>query len=447
MKNKRIAPTEFHKLLQLDLDTFEHIISIMSSPMELIRLLRSLNHRTHNYQDYNRIIRRKLREFDITESHTRIVNFINGLINSGLTPTEIVDFLRILNFEPNAFENGKSILHKAVRENNTRLVQVLIEAGCNVNAETSGDGDDERSETPLYIASYIHSENITRLLLRAGADPNIKTTWGFTPLIQAASQIQLGIVTLLLESGSDVKVRTGMENDYADQNALDISVQSERSHRVVRLLLNHMDVNSSNTHGDTALHFYLSYGSDPKVLTDLIRAGADVNKKNNDGETPLHICVENNLEDEMIELLQAGADPNVANNSGETVFDILKNGGNTVLYNALIQSVSTGPQSMEYDQDRYYTEPDQWFSFGKKRTFIQKAFKTFQRKGTTGSFTRWCKRKGFPKVTTECIKQGKKSNLRRTRKRAIFAQNIRSKKRQYSFGKTQDIQYLQGLVR
>ena len=52
-------------------------------------------------------------------------------------------------------------------------------------------------------------------------------------------------------------------------------------------------------------------------------------------------------------------------------------------------------------------------------------------KGTKGSFTRWCKSKGYPKVTTACINRGKKSKSLVTRKRAIFAQNIRK----VSFGK------------
>jgi len=88
------------------------------------------------------------------------------------------------------------------------------------------------------------------------------------------------------------------------------------------------------------------------------------------------------------------------------------------------------------------------YRFGKKK-FIQEAVKSFERKGTKGAFTRWCKSQGYPKVTEACIKRGKKSKSLRTRRRAIFAQNIRSKGRKYNFGKTslnkinEDIKYLQ----
>jgi hypothetical protein len=63
--------------------------------------------------------------------------------------------------------------------------------------------------------------------------------------------------------------------------------------------------------------------------------------------------------------------------------------------------------------------------FGKKKTFIQEAVKNMKKKGTVGSFTAWCKHKGYPSVTPECINEGKKSKNLRTRRRAVFAQNIR----------------------
>jgi hypothetical protein len=71
--------------------------------------------------------------------------------------------------------------------------------------------------------------------------------------------------------------------------------------------------------------------------------------------------------------------------------------------------------------------------FGKEK-FIQQAVATMKRKGTTGSFTRWCKRHGFPKVTTGCINLGKRDKSLKIRRKAVFAQNIRSKSRKSSFG-------------
>jgi hypothetical protein len=89
----------------------------------------------------------------------------------------------------------------------------------------------------------------------------------------------------------------------------------------------------------------------------------------------------------------------------------------------------------------YNQPPTALQRFGKKN-FIQEANKQSIKKGTVGAFTRWCKSKGYPKVTTGCIKLGKKSPILRTRRRAIFAQNIRSKKRNYSFGRCRTVQWV-----
>ena len=71
--------------------------------------------------------------------------------------------------------------------------------------------------------------------------------------------------------------------------------------------------------------------------------------------------------------------------------------------------------------------------FGKKRRFIKEALKSFAKKGTKGSFTRWCKRQGYSKVNIACINRGKKSKSLKIRRKAVFAQNIRPKKN--NFGK------------
>ena len=42
-----------------------------------------------------------------------------------------------------------------------------------------------------------------------------------------------------------------------------------------------------------------------------------------------------------------------------------------------------------------------------------------------GKFTRYCKRKGFNGVTTECIMMGKRSKNAGVRKMAVFAENAR----------------------
>ena len=81
------------------------------------------------------------------------------------------------------------------------------------------------------------------------------------------------------------------------------------------------------------------------------------------------------------------------------------------------------------------------YKFGKKN-WIGDAFKRFEQTGTKGSFNRWCKRKGFSKVTQSCIDKAKNGN-KNIRRKAIFIENVRKTK----FGNTDaDIYYLKNLI-
>jgi len=83
-------------------------------------------------------------------------------------------------------------------------------------------------------------------------------------------------------------------------------------------------------------------------------------------------------------------------------------------------------------------------SFGKKKNlFIQEANARSRRKGTVGTFGRWCRRNNLDvngKVSLRCINKAKKSGNTKLIRRAVYAQNIKAyagakKKRRVSFGK------------
>jgi hypothetical protein len=83
--------------------------------------------------------------------------------------------------------------------------------------------------------------------------------------------------------------------------------------------------------------------------------------------------------------------------------------------------------------------------FGKKRSknFIQEANARSRRKGTMGTFGRWCRRNKLDvdgKVSLRCINKAKRSGNTKLIRRAVYAQNIKAyagarKKRSTSFGK------------
>lgn len=87
---------------------------------------------------------------------------------------------------------GDTPLHTVCTWGEPEAVRTLIDAGSNVNALGDMDG------VPLFNAINGRSADVVKLLLTSGANPNIKNSWGDTPL-QYAQKIKApsAIVELL----------------------------------------------------------------------------------------------------------------------------------------------------------------------------------------------------------------------------------------------------------
>jgi ankyrin repeat protein len=146
--------------------------------------------------------------------------------------------------------------------------------------------------TPLSLASVNASAQIARLLLDAGADPNLALPSGETPLMTAARSGGVELVTLLLERGADIEARERAQSQTALMWAL-----SEKQHEVVgRLLAWGADPAARSKSGFTPLLFAARSatplvaatvrGFVPMILF-LLDHGADANASGT-GYTPLH---------------------------------------------------------------------------------------------------------------------------------------------------------------
>ncbi|XP_063737637.1 ankyrin repeat and SOCS box protein 2-like isoform X2 [Eleginops maclovinus] len=99
---------------------------------------------------------------------------------------------------------GISPLHLAAELNRDNVLEALIKAGFDVNAQLSEERlrlYQDRRSTPLYFSVINNNIHAAGMLLAAGADPNLDM---LKPLMVAARHNSLQTVTLLVEHGADV---------------------------------------------------------------------------------------------------------------------------------------------------------------------------------------------------------------------------------------------------
>ncbi|KAH8758505.1 ankyrin repeat-containing domain protein [Hyaloscypha sp. PMI_1271] len=196
----------------------------------------------------------------------------------------LVDYLMgegaAVNNPPN-WPRAKSALCVAIDQNNLQKVQLLLEAGAQVNKDLAGDmqfspmqlasenrdtemvrlllqykGDPnavfgEMKHTPLQMASRDGSKEMVELLLEQGADVNSPSAkkFGATALQFAAIKGLLGIAYLLLENGADVNAPPA---EMGGRTALEGAAEHGRVD-MVQLLLN-AGANISQDQGGQSLY-------------------------------------------------------------------------------------------------------------------------------------------------------------------------------------------------
>jgi ankyrin repeat protein len=100
--------------------------------------------------------------------------------------------------------DGFTPLHLAVFARNPAAARALIDAGADLNAISSASF---AQVTPLGTAAAFDVNDVARLLLERGADPNATADHGSTPLHAAAANGNRELVQLLLEHGASPDAR------------------------------------------------------------------------------------------------------------------------------------------------------------------------------------------------------------------------------------------------
>jgi ankyrin repeat protein len=229
-----------------------------------------------------------------------IAPLLNAILNASVASAgrlgqhlEVADYLLAAGADPNAADwYGQTPLWAAVdlrnldlagatRDNGVDRVRVLalierlLAAGSDVNARTREYPPERRfitrlgslswvdftGQTPFLRAALAGDTTVMKLLLAQGADPNIATFEGTTPLMAAAGVNW--VVNQTFDEGSDALLA-------AVALALDLG----------------NDVNAANSMGVRAIHGAANRGSD-EIIQFLAQQGAELDVADREGRTPL----------------------------------------------------------------------------------------------------------------------------------------------------------------
>ena len=236
-------------------------------------------------------------------------------------------------------QNGKPPLFYSISYKSPELLELFIEFGAKVDIYVKEGTSSSNQITPLLLAVEGNNYDLSRILLEAGANPNLcSKPLKNSPLCGAAAKGSVALVKLLIRYGADVThanvnscsvimnaVSSGIVEKlekletllYADaphdmkdsEGNTPLMMTSIFGHgrEIMKALLDHevdCDVNNKNQYGDTPLHF-AAFASDPVAVKLLIDYGAVADCLNDVGATPLWNAVYNNCTAVVRELLAA----------------------------------------------------------------------------------------------------------------------------------------------
>ena len=191
----------------------------------------------------------------------------------------------------------------AIHDDKVESVRMLLEYGCNVNLLAGRN-------TPLSHAVARGLPDIIRVLLRAGANPNLHSAdqLKFPLLHTCVNKASPGILKLLLRYGISV------DAPDADGNQPLHCISDKTTPEIIRLLVKYgAEVNAvGGRSSDTPLYKAVSAGN-LEVVKYLIEIGADVNHTGHNGITALHksCSMDGPVAQDIVNfLLQEGADVN-----------------------------------------------------------------------------------------------------------------------------------------
>lgn len=187
----------------------------------------------------------------------------------------------------------------AIQEQNSELVELLIEAG--VNPES------DKSVCPICAAAGYANPEMIQLLLKYDVNINTRDAFGMTPLELAAKSGKVENLKILIQNGADLKKE--IIGSALWQTASYGAISKDKSYLdiIIILLDNGANINSQDRNGMSSLMFAAKDG-DTEMVRLLLNYNPDLNLNEfNTGNTAIRLAKKYNHR-EVVELLRnAGA--------------------------------------------------------------------------------------------------------------------------------------------
>lgn len=153
---------------------------------------------------------------------------VNADTDLGLTPltaaikgkhTAIVErLLKEPAIDTNKYDpSGQTPLHHAIGVKSEKIVKLLIEHNCDIEAliitATNGQINEYEGTPPLLYALFNDNENIAKLLIETGANIENQGRTDTTPLVYSVYANLSNTTSLLIKRGADIEATTPMGNN------------------------------------------------------------------------------------------------------------------------------------------------------------------------------------------------------------------------------------------
>ena len=236
------------------------------------------------------------------------------------------------------------------------FIETLIDLGANVNAQRTDD-----KEAPLTLSSGWNKFMAVYLLLDRGADANIASADGNSPLHTAVSKGFFDITKLLVEKGSYFNLQ-----NKEGRTPLFLSVKNKHEQLIKLLIENEADVRIGYKENSTE-RFYLVRGknrgraawhyiageqvNEPEIIDLLVKSGANVNAQDAEGFTPLHMAaIHGNLKI-VKKLVDLDADVNIVATDGKNAAELAHLNEELEIKEYLESKMASLPRTKEKEED------------------------------------------------------------------------------------------------